>query len=197
MRIEPSRRRDVYQNKTFTCYHLADELRKRGWNRIDYMTIDTEGSELEIVLDFPWNDFDIRVVQVEQLVETKYPSQMGRKDAIIQHLQKFGYKLLSVYQVEEGDTDDLILTRNVDEFLAQAPAHPRDGDHYQRRDNHRPQKQLQQSKTMLDYVARMAQQERQQLDELLEMPLDTADPQAILQRRKFLANEALKARKAE
>jgi hypothetical protein len=34
-----------------------------------HMTIDTEGSELDLVLDFPWNDFDGRVVQIEQLVD--------------------------------------------------------------------------------------------------------------------------------
>lgn len=35
------------------------------------MTIDTEGSEPDIVKDFPWNDFDVRVVQIEQLLESK------------------------------------------------------------------------------------------------------------------------------
>lgn len=192
---EPSRRKEIYQSKTFVCFHLADELRRRGWNRIDYMTIDTEGSELELVLDFPWHDFDVRIVQVEQLSESKYLSQKGRKDAIVRHLQQFGYKLLSVYEVEQDDTDDLILTSpHVDKFLAQTLAHPRDGDYYQRQDRRHPQQPRQQS--VSDYVARIGQQERQQLDQLLDMPLDeAADPQAILQRRKFLANEALKARK--
>jgi Methyltransferase FkbM domain len=88
-------------------------------SRVDYMTIDTEGSELDIILDFPWNDFDVRVVQIEQLVAARYPAQRGKKERIIQHLtsSEFGYQLLGVYNVKDMDTDDLILTRHIDEYL--------------------------------------------------------------------------------
>jgi hypothetical protein len=126
---EPTRNHKVFHTKVYPCRYLADELRQRHWHRVDYMTIDTEGSELAIVLDFPWDDFDVRVVQIEQLYEGKYKAQAGRKAQIIAHLESFGYKLLSVYAVDPFDTDDLILTRNLDEFLAQAGAHPRDGDY--------------------------------------------------------------------
>lgn len=126
---EPLRRHSIAHSRTYTCLHLAEELRKRGWNRIDYMTIDTEGSELSLVLDFPWNEFDVRVIQVEQLSEVKFRAQKGRKDKIIQHLQSVGYKLLSVYPVARYDTDDLILTRNVDDFIAQTSPHKHDGDY--------------------------------------------------------------------
>ena len=117
------------QKKTYPCHYLADELKKRGWHQIDYMTIDTEGSELALIEDFPWNDFDIRVVQIEQLSEIRYAAQKGRKDKIIRHMESAGYKLLSVYPVATGDTDDIIMTRNVDHFLEQAPAHKYDGDY--------------------------------------------------------------------
>jgi hypothetical protein len=123
---EPSRvnkKRDV---KNFRCNHLAKELNKHGMKRVDYMTIDTEGSELEIVQDFPWNDFDIRVVMIEQLNARKYPAQAGKKQEIMQHMQSVGYKLLSVYVVAAGDTDDLIFTRNIDEVVAMT-THARDG----------------------------------------------------------------------
>jgi hypothetical protein len=90
------------------------------------MTIDTEGSELEIVQDFPWNDFDIRVVMIEQLNARRYPAQAGQKQKIMQHMQSVGYKLLSVYVVADGDTDDLIFTRNIDEFVAMT-THAMDG----------------------------------------------------------------------
>ena len=95
-------------------------------HRVDYMTIDTEGSEVDLVLDFPWNDFDIRVVQVEQLNVNKYPSQVGKKEKIIGHMQQFGYKLLSVFVVSKDDTDDLIFTRHLDEYLT-LHTHERDG----------------------------------------------------------------------
>ena len=116
-------------NRTYPCHYLADELNKLNFHRIDYMTIDTEGSELSIVEDFPWNDFDVRMVQIEQLVATRYRAQTGRKERIIRHLEAFGYKLLSLYVVARDDTDDIIMTRNLDDVLAQAPASPLDGDY--------------------------------------------------------------------
>lgn len=86
----------------------------RNVHRVDYMTIDTEGSEVDIVQDFPWNEFDVRVVQIEQLVAARYPAQAGRKENIIQHMENHGYKLLAVYPVAKFDTDDLIFIRNID-----------------------------------------------------------------------------------
>ena len=77
------------------------------------MTIDTEGSELSIIQDFPWSDFDVRVVQIEQLNELRYPAQKGKKEAIIEHMTSVGYSLHKVYVVEKMDTDDLIFTRNI------------------------------------------------------------------------------------
>jgi hypothetical protein len=99
--------------QTFSCRHLATELRKRNFHHIDYMTIDTEGSEPEIIQDFPWNEFDVRVVQIEQLVATKYPSQKGKKELVIRHMQQYGYTLFSVFPVTPNDTDDLIFVRNI------------------------------------------------------------------------------------
>ena len=104
--------------KAFQCHHLAKELKLRNMYRIDYMTIDTEGSEPEIVIDFPWNDFDVRVVQIEQLLASAFPSQNGKKEMIIAHLESFGYRLLSEFPVGSGKTThDLIFTRNVDSIL--------------------------------------------------------------------------------
>jgi hypothetical protein len=124
---EPSRVNKKREVQNFRCHHLAKELSKHGMKRVDYMTIDTEGSEIEIIQDFPWHDFDIRVVQIEQLDEHKYPAQAGKKQKIIQHMQSVGYKLLSIYAVDAGDTDDLIFTRNIDEVVAMSK-HARDGD---------------------------------------------------------------------
>jgi Methyltransferase FkbM domain len=98
--------------QAFSCHHLATELRKRNMHRIDYMTIDTEGSEPEIIQDFPWHEFDVRVVQIEQLVASKYRSQKGKKELVIQHMEQCGYTLFSVFPVSPNDTDDLIFIRN-------------------------------------------------------------------------------------
>ena len=111
---EPSRTYQTREERNFKCYHLATELRKRNMMRVDYMTLDTEGSELDIIEDFPWTEFDIRVVQVEQLTEDKFPSQKGRKERIIRHMtgpKGGGYLHLGAFAVAD-DTDDLIFVRN-------------------------------------------------------------------------------------
>lgn len=109
----------VREVKEFKCYHLAKELRSRNLNRIDYMTIDTEGSEFEIVIDFPWDQFDVRIIQIEQLLPNKFPGQTGKKEGIIDHLQSFGYKLFHEFQVDRGlTTEDLIFARDLDSYLA-------------------------------------------------------------------------------
>ncbi len=95
--------------------------------RVDYMTIDTEGSELDIIKDFPWHEFDIRVVQIEQLNKILYPAQAGKKEEIINHMQQVGYELLSVYEVAKHDTDDLMFTRNLTSVVGMSSTkHPRD-----------------------------------------------------------------------
>lgn len=145
------------------------------------MTIDTEGSELALVQDFPWDEFDIRIVQIEQLDERRYTAQRGRKDKIIRHLTNHGYKLLSVYAVAAYDTDDLIFTRNVDAFLnGTRPDRSRDGDHAAA------------TRPVSRYVRRLDARDRQSLKRLRERPLSRVD---IMQLRKQQAIEGLKERR--
>jgi FkbM family methyltransferase len=46
------------------CHVLSDLLTRAGIRRVDYMSIDTEGSELQIIRGFPWDQFEVDVVQV-------------------------------------------------------------------------------------------------------------------------------------
>lgn len=117
---EPTRVNDKRRVvKNTACYHLATELRNLNMTRIDYMTIDTEGTEQLIIEDFPWNEFDVRVVQIEQLNEWRYPAQRGKKNAIIQHMKSVNYTLFSQYVVSRCDTYDLIFLRNTDDVFKQ------------------------------------------------------------------------------
>lgn len=118
---EPERyvEKDFRERKIFACHHLAKELQARQMHRIDYMTIDTEGSEPDIVLDFPWQEFDVRVVQIEQLLESAFIAQAGKKEAIIRHMVANGYRHLSDFPVGGGETtQDLMFTRNLDSYLS-------------------------------------------------------------------------------
>ena len=106
---EPSRKRAaIAQVVSVRCFHLAHELRRHHVLTVDYMTIDTEGSEYDIIEDFPWRDFEVKVVQIEQLDERRYPAQQGRRERIRRHMVSQGYTLLSTYTVAQVDTEDLI-----------------------------------------------------------------------------------------
>ena len=90
------------------CYELAAELRRHNRTLVDYMTIDTEGSEVSVVEDFPWREFTVKVVQIEQLHEGRYPAQRGKKARIIRHMTSMGYRYHLAYNVATFDTEDLI-----------------------------------------------------------------------------------------
>jgi FkbM family methyltransferase len=110
---EPSRSTSMRRTMKVKCFHLADELRAHGIQTVDYMTIDTEGSEADIIEDFPWAEFNIEVVQIEQLHEGGYPAQRGKKARIQRAMARNGYTFVEAYEVARRDTEDLIFTRNV------------------------------------------------------------------------------------
>ena len=72
------------------CFDLAAELRARGMTTVHFMTIDVEGSEPDIVEDFPWREFTIKLVQIEQLDERRHPAQRGKKARITRHMLAHG-----------------------------------------------------------------------------------------------------------
>ena len=105
---EPSRAHSTAQTVQVKCYDLAHELATRKFQVVDYMTIDVEGHEVAIIEDFPWDAFTIKLVQIEQLDERRYPAQRGKKARIIRHMLSKGYQLRKVYEVAHMDTDDLV-----------------------------------------------------------------------------------------
>ena len=107
---EPTRYIHTERVQQVKCFDLAQELIRRNWTTVDYMTIDVEGHEAAIVEDFPWRSFRIKLVQVEQLDERNFPAQRGRKDRIIKHMRSNGYALTKVYTVAPMDTEDLIFS---------------------------------------------------------------------------------------
>lgn len=109
----PALRRDTathYINAT--CLRLAQQLRIHNMSTVDYMTIDTEGSEFSIMLDFPWRQFEVGMVQVEVLDEIAFPSMAGNTQRIVCHMQRRCYSVRKMYTVAADDTYDLIFVRN-------------------------------------------------------------------------------------
>ena len=110
--FEKSRMRTVTKRFTVPCHSLETLLREHHMHRVDYMTIDTEGSEALIIDDFPWRQFDVRVVQVEQLNDSRFHSQAGKQEQITRRLVAEGYRLAHVIVVRRGHTEDLIFVKN-------------------------------------------------------------------------------------
>jgi FkbM family methyltransferase len=67
---------------------LGDILDEQGLGAIDYMSIDTEGSEWKILRDFDFRAHDVRVLSVEN----NY-----RDGKIRNHLAENGYQLIHVF----------------------------------------------------------------------------------------------------
>jgi FkbM family methyltransferase len=47
------------------CITLAEMLKKHDLQKVDFLSLDTEGSEFAILKDFPFQDFDIEVFAIE------------------------------------------------------------------------------------------------------------------------------------
>ncbi len=73
---------------TVTTRRLPAILDEYGLRRIDYMSIDTEGSELKILKSIDLKKYDVRVISVEN----------NYNDPAIRHyLLGFGYQLIKVF----------------------------------------------------------------------------------------------------
>ena len=108
----PTRRRaSTRRRATVRCHDLSGLLKALRIDSVDLMTIDTEGSELSIVSSFPWHEHNVRVVQIESLDESAYPSQRGNRQRIGEHMNRSGYDLFATHTVSPDDTYDLIFSK--------------------------------------------------------------------------------------
>lgn len=62
---EATANRDSVELQTVPCYKLNDLLQEHGFYHVDFLSIDTEGSELDILRSIDFNTFDIDVIMVE------------------------------------------------------------------------------------------------------------------------------------
>ncbi len=69
---------------TVPCYTLATVLRQHGLGHVDYLSVDTEGGELEILESIDMKALKIRVVSVENNYFTR-----GIEDYMIAHGYRF------------------------------------------------------------------------------------------------------------
>jgi hypothetical protein len=102
------------ETRAVPCFSLSRELERNNLTAIDYLAIDTEGSELSIVKTFPWSRFRVDVVQIEILDERQYHSRIRNNEKrIVRHMTHQGFSLHTRFVVSAGDTYDLMFVRNV------------------------------------------------------------------------------------
>ena len=90
------------------CYTLNSLLDQAGFRHVHYMTVDTEGSEVNILEAFDFSRFVVDYIQIEMLVGT---AQAADKQQMLDRLMaKVGYTFLHKYVVAD-DTMDMIYKR--------------------------------------------------------------------------------------
>ena len=105
---------------TVTSYRLKDLLMQSNLRHIDYMCVDTEGTEFEILSGFEADEFEIDVIQVESppLRDGNSSSSSERerereralaKTNLVQVMAQKGYDL--DHEFWFGATSDLIFRR--------------------------------------------------------------------------------------
>ena len=55
-----------------TCLPLEEILRQAGHKRVDFLSVDAEGAEIEVFRNFPWDEFDVRLIIVEVSSPARY-----------------------------------------------------------------------------------------------------------------------------
>lgn len=84
------------------CYRLDKVLDQFGVKAIDYMSVDTEGSELDALESFPFGRIPARIIGIEVLIG---PGREGRVERTLAFMDKKGYQLRHKYTVADDTLD--------------------------------------------------------------------------------------------
>ena len=87
------------------CVDLNVILEENNMFQVDYMTVDTEGSELAILKTFQFHRFNITFIQVERNVKTK--KQQKEKQDLIDFMQTKGYVVENIFDIGNWAVDVL------------------------------------------------------------------------------------------
>lgn len=96
---EPDRqtRRMVAPRQKVITISLNDLLKKyNSPKNIDYISLDTEGTELEILKAFNFNEFNVKLFTIEHNIQYRSDG-MNYLNEIIQYMKKFNYRETIVF----------------------------------------------------------------------------------------------------
>ena len=98
--IAPEPREDTYDMQCFPLYSIL--MAAAGNVTVNYLSLDIEGAELQVLKTLPWHKVDIEVLTVE----TAHAGEVfpGTREDIRQFMQGWGYVL--VYTIA-GQSDSL------------------------------------------------------------------------------------------
>ena len=101
---------DVHRNTTtpfqsvdVACFSLATLLDLFGIQHVNYLSVDTEGSELQALMGFPFDSVTVDVIGVEILTGT--PERSMKEKMIYDYMTDYDFEILVEHQFA-GDTKD-------------------------------------------------------------------------------------------
>jgi len=85
---------------TLRCHGLKQLLDFAGVNHVNFMVVDTEGSELHALKTFPWDRIHVDVVTVETLIIlSELDKGLKNQAEIIDYMKSVHYKLVNNYTI--------------------------------------------------------------------------------------------------
>jgi FkbM family methyltransferase len=103
------------------CFSLTTLLEEFGIHHVSYLSVDTEGSELQALRGFPWGKVTTDVVGVEILTGT--PERLAKQTELYAFMESVGMRILIEHQFA-GDTKDTFFVP-VDHFTRRSNSYHR------------------------------------------------------------------------
>ena len=101
------------------CVQLNDILEENNMKHIDYMTIDVEGAELEIIKSIDFDRFNITYLQVERVVHNE--EQIISKYLLQEHMKEQNYEKIKLFKLGHH-TQDILFKKIASRSTTEAPA---------------------------------------------------------------------------
>jgi len=98
----------IRQTLRMQCFPLYSMLKAAGMTKLDYISLDLEGIELEVLKSLPWEKVDINIISLEvtrgKLDESLDFEHVDQRDEIVNFLSQKEYELI----YEQPHTSELI-----------------------------------------------------------------------------------------
>jgi hypothetical protein len=86
------------------CLSLKTLVALFGVHRVNFMSVDTEGSELHALKSFPWGRVPVDLISVESLFGS--PQRDAKEQELVQYMSSVGYKVVHNFDFA-SDTRDI------------------------------------------------------------------------------------------